>query len=326
MSTPLAVTAALGGALLFGISSVADQRSTKRVKARRPLSPGILINLIRQPLWLIAVGTTVAGFILQVAALDLGSLALVQPLLVCDLIFAVLIARSVGWQASTQRPRARRWDPVIFAGVASAAVGVAGFLAIGQPSNGHTNVSSGVLLPLVTGLVVTVGCCLAVAARNRHLRPLALALACGVTYGVAAFTVKLVTSEADGGLAKVFANWPIYVLAAAGPLVSSSTRTPSSRAGCWRRSQAIITTADPVISIGLGVLWLGVRLRSSPVEIFGEVTSLLLMIVGIAITAHRAPHVTGRATAMRTDPDAGRGQPRAGNRAQGGVAGDDGTR
>jgi hypothetical protein len=51
--------------------------------------------------------------------------------------------------------------------------------------------------------------------------------------------------------------------------------------------------ADPVISGGLGVLWLGVRLRSSPTDIFGQVASVLLMAAGIVITAHHAPQVAG---------------------------------
>ena len=91
MSTPIAVVAAVAAALVLGISSVADQRSTKRVKSERSLSPRILLDLVRQPLWLTAIGANLAGFALQVVALDFGSLALVQPLLVCDLVFAVLI-------------------------------------------------------------------------------------------------------------------------------------------------------------------------------------------------------------------------------------------
>jgi drug/metabolite transporter (DMT)-like permease len=86
-----AVAAAVGAALMLGIASVADQRSTKRVKHRRALSPRILVDLARQPLWLTAVAANVAGFALQVVALDFGSLAVVQPVLACDLIFAVLI-------------------------------------------------------------------------------------------------------------------------------------------------------------------------------------------------------------------------------------------
>ena len=37
MSTPIAVASALVAALFLGISSVADERSTKRVKTRRAL-------------------------------------------------------------------------------------------------------------------------------------------------------------------------------------------------------------------------------------------------------------------------------------------------
>jgi hypothetical protein len=296
LSTPIAVAAALGAALLLGISAVADQRSTKRVKTRRALSPAILLDLIRQPLWLIAIAANIAGFALQVVALNYGSLALVQPLLVFDLVFAVLINRSVGFDASMLPPGAKRWDPVILAGVGAATVGVAGFLLIGRPSAGHTNVTFGVLFPLVIGLVIVVGGCLTVAVRNQNLRPLALALACGVCYGVAAFTIKLVTSEFGGGPEKVFTNWPIYVLAVVGPAGFILNQDAFQQGRFLAPVQAIITAADPVISIGLGILWLGVVLRSSPAEIVGEVVSLLVMVAGIFVTAHHSPQMaqTGR--------------------------------
>ena len=294
MSTPISVTTALVAALLFGISSVADQRSTKRVKTERALSPRILLDLVRQPLWLIAILTNIAGFALQVIALSQGSLAVVQPLLVFDLVFAVLITRSVGFDAGTLPPGTKRWDPVLFGGVGAATAGVAGFLAVGQPSAGQANVGFSVLVPLVIGLVVVVGGCLVVAARNQNLQPLALALACGVNYGVAAFAVKLVTSEFGGGASHVFTNWPIYVLAVVGPAGFILNQDAFQQGRFLAPVQAIITTADPVISIGLGVLWLGVVLRGGPAYVFGEVASLLLMTAGIVITARHSPQAAGR--------------------------------
>jgi hypothetical protein len=307
VSTPVAVVTALAAALVFGISSVADQRSTKRVKPERSLSPRILLDLVRQPLWLIAVGANLAGFALQVVALSFGSLALVQPLLVCDLVFAVLISRYLAWQTGDQLPGGRRGVLAVFAGVGAATAGVAGFLVIGRPSGGHGDVSFDVLLPLAVGLVVVMGGCLAVAARNRNLRPLALALACGTSYGVAAFAVKLVTTEFGGGPAQVFTNWPIYVLAVVGPVGFILNQNAFQQGTFLAPVQAIITTADPVISIGLGVLWLGVVLRSSPADIFGEVASLLLMTAGIIITARVAPQVAGRAATERTHEQAAPG-------------------
>ena len=103
MNTPLAVVTSLAAALVLGISAVADQRSTKRVQPGRTGSPRIVLDLVRQPLWLIAIGANIVGFALQVVALDLGSLALVQPLLVCDLIFAVLISRWLGYRRGEDR-------------------------------------------------------------------------------------------------------------------------------------------------------------------------------------------------------------------------------
>jgi drug/metabolite transporter (DMT)-like permease len=308
LSTPIAVAAALAGALLLGISSVADQRSTKRVRTRPALSPAILLDLVRQPLWLTAVAANLAGFALQVVALDFGSLVLVQPLLVCDLVFAVLIARYLAWRENARSGGARRRVLPILAGVGAATAGVAGFLAVGQPSGGHSDVSFGVLVPLAIGLVVVVGGCLAAAARNRNLRPLALALACGVNYGVAAFVIKLVTSEFGGGPGRVFTHWPIYVLAVVGPVGYILNQDAFQQGRFLAPVQAIITTLDPVVSIALGVLWLGVRLHNSPPEIFGQVASLLLMITGIVITAHNAPQAAERTATGPTSEEQTPGQ------------------
>lgn len=304
MNTPLAVVTALAAALVLGISAVADQRSTKRVQTGRAGSPRILLDLVRQPLWLIAIGANIVGFALQVVALDLGSLALVQPLLVGDLVFAVLISRWLAYRRGEQLPGGRRSLIALFAGVAAAAVGVAGFLVAGQPSAGHGDLGFDVLIPLIIGLVVVVGGCLLVAESKPDLRPLALALACGVNYGVAAFSIKLVTTEFGGGPVHVFTNWPIYVFAVVGPLGFIFNQDALQSGTFLAPVQAIITTTDPVISIALGVLWLGVVLRTSPVAIFGQVASLLLMTVGIIITTRVAPqaHVSPPAELARRPP------------------------
>jgi hypothetical protein len=284
VSAPVAaVGAAVASALVLGISAVADQRSTKRVQTRRALSPRILADLVRQPLWLTAVGANIVGFALQVVALSFGSLALVQPILACDLIFAVLILWYRGQRANLRPPKVKH----LLAGVAATTIGVAGFLAIGQPSAGRMQARLGIVPPLAIGLVVVVGGCLAVAARNRNLRPLALALACGVCYGVAAFLIKLLTSEFGGGLAGVFSNWPIYVLAVVGPAGYILNQDAFQQGTLLAPVQAIITAADPVISIALGIGWLDVRLRSSPADVAGEVVSFLLLIAGIVMTAYR---------------------------------------
>jgi hypothetical protein len=230
-------------------------------------------------------GANIVGFALQVVALSFGSLALVQPIVACDLMFAVLILWYQGQRAKLKFPKVKH----MVAGVVATTVGVAGFLAIGQPSGGHTQVSFGILPPLAVGIVVVVGGCLAVAARNRNLRPLALALACGVNYGVAAFLIKLLTSEFGGGLGQVFTNWPVYVFAVVGPTGYILNQDAFQQGTLLAPVQAIISAADPVISIALGIGWLAVRLRGSPADIAGEAVSLLLLTAGIVMTAYHVP-------------------------------------
>jgi hypothetical protein len=280
-NTPVAVVTAIVAAGVLGLSAAIDQRSTKKVKTREPLSPRLLADLARQPLWLIAIGANVVGFILQVVALAYGSLALVQPLLVCDLLFAVLIAWYLRGRANEPQPNMK---PIWF-GVGITTIGLAGFLAIGQPTPGHTQARLSMLAPLVIGYVVVVGACLVVANRNRDLQPLALALGCGVSYGIAAFVIKLLTSEFGGGLAAIFTNWPIYVFAVVGPAGFILNQNALQQGTLLAPVQAIISVADPVISIALGIAWLDVRLRSTPGAIVGEIISFLLLTVGIIMTS-----------------------------------------
>ena len=278
--------------MVFGIASVADQRSTKRVKRRRALSPRIFVDLARQPLWLASIGGTVIGFGLQVLALRYGPLALVEPLLVCDLIFAVLINSYLR----------KRWDPVLLGGVVATAIGVAGFLVIARPTNGQSSVSFSVVLPLAVGLAAAVAGCLAVAARNENLRPLALALACGINYGVAAFLVKLVVSDVSGGLVGLLTDWPIYALAVVGPLGFLLNENAFQQGTLIAPVLSIITVCDPLISIALAALWLNEKLSSSAGAIAGEVIFLALMVGGIVVCAHRAPHITTPSDAAQASP------------------------
>jgi drug/metabolite transporter (DMT)-like permease len=281
VSTAIAVSAGLGAALVFGAASVAEQRSTKRVKTRRALSPRILLDLVRQPLWVAAIGGTLFGFALQVTALRFGPLALVEPILVVALIFAVLINAYLR----------RIWDPQIIGGVIVCVAGIVGFLTIANPSPGTSQVGFFTILPLGAGLAGGVMGCLAVAKRHPQLRPLAFALACGICYGVAAFLVKLVVSDLSGGVPTMLTDWPIYALAIVGPAGFILNEDAYQQGTLIAPVLAIITACDPVISIALGAVWLNEKLSSSPLGIAGEILSLIVMITGIVVIAHRAPHV-----------------------------------
>ncbi len=280
VSTAAGVAAAVGAALVFGVTSVAEQRSTKRVKKERTGSPKILLDLVRQPLWDIAIVGTVIGFALQVVGLKYAPLAVVEPILVFDLVFAVLIAAYLRRSA----------DPVMLAGVLACAVGVAGFLLIARPTAGTGTVSLAEAIWLAIGAIAAVAICLVVGQSSETLRPLGMALATGICYGLSAFLIKLVTAEAShGGFGHVLSNWPIYALAIAGP-VGFVLNQDAFQAGTFIAPvMAIITAADPLISIALAAVLLNEQLRRSPGAIAGEVICLILMTAGIIEIARHSP-------------------------------------
>ncbi|HEY1668645.1 MAG TPA: DMT family transporter [Trebonia sp.] len=191
----IAVLAGFGSALAYAITAVTEQLSTKRVKRRRALSPELLLDLVKQPLWLAGVAANVASLALQVVALRFGPLALVEPILVCDMIFAGLISAAMR----------KRADPVTGAGVLACAAGVAGFLVIARPSAGRDTMGFIEALPLLAGFAALLVGCLVLARWNQTARPLALALACGAAYAVTDFSIKLATGEFSGGLPPVLA-------------------------------------------------------------------------------------------------------------------------
>lgn len=280
VSTAAGVAAAVGAALVLGVTSVAEQRSTKRVKEERTGSPRILLDLVRQPLWDIAIVGTIIGFALQVVGLKYAPLAVVEPILVFDLIFAVLISSYLRRSA----------DPVMLAGVVACAVGVAGFLFIARPTAGTGTVSLAEAIWLAVGVVAAVAGCLMVGQSSETVRPLALAMATGVCYGLSAFLIKLVTSEAShGGLVHVLTNWPIYALAIAGPVGFVLNQDAFQSGTFIAPVMAIIVASDPLISIALAYALLDEKVSSSPLAVAGEIICLILMVAGIIEIAKHSP-------------------------------------
>jgi drug/metabolite transporter (DMT)-like permease len=279
-----AVLAALAAAFSYGVSAVLEQRSVHQVAERGVFAPRLLVDLARRPLWLASIVATVIGAGLQAIALHFGPLALVQPILVLDLLFAVLIA---------SRLRRVTPDRVIFAGVVCCTVGVGVFLAVSQPTAGtETVVSLPAVLPLAVLLGVVLAGCLAWAKfGSRTARPLVLALACGVCNGVSAFLLKLVTFSLAQGFGEPLQQWPLYALAVVGPVGFLLNQEAFQAGTLIAPALAVITTVTSLVSIGIGYLWLNETVASGPGDVGIEVASLGVMTAGIVMLAHRAPAV-----------------------------------
>jgi len=52
---------------------------------------------------------------------------------------------------------------------------------------------------------------------------------------------------------------------------------------------AIRTATDPIVAIGIGLLWLNEQIASGPADIAAEAAGLVIMTAGVYALAHRSP-------------------------------------
>lgn len=90
------IALALVAALLFALGTVLQQKAGID-EPSDGAAGSLLLRMARRPVWLLGIAADAGGFFAQAAALGVGKLALVQPLLVSSLVFALpLGARLTG--------------------------------------------------------------------------------------------------------------------------------------------------------------------------------------------------------------------------------------
>jgi len=255
--------------------------------AKHPFDPyGFEVNWagFRQPMWVASTAGSVAGFVLQGVALDNGPIVLVQPLLVTGVLFAALTGFLIG-----RRPV----DWPLMGSLLLTAGGLAAFLLCARPTSGSDTLALDDVLPLATTLFVLLLGCFFLCLRSRGLsRSLSFALASGIVYGVTAAVAKVAIGRfQSGGVVEGVAHWSLWALVVLGPLGFLLNQN-AFREGDWVSPPlAVITVTDPLVGIGIGVLWLDERIAGTPGRVVGEVLGLAAMALGVWLVAHRAPHL-----------------------------------
>lgn len=279
----IAVPAALLSAAAMGLTGALQHRAARRVQSAGTAQLGLLFALLHQPLWLTSLLTNGLGIVLQWLALSTAPLVFVQPLLLTTLIFAVF---------SSSALRRERPDKVVLFGAALCVAGLSAFFLLARPGAGSDTLILGNVLPLAVGLAVVIAACLTVAYYvPGPARVLALSTATGVLYGITAGLTKLTTDDLRQGVVTMFTTWHVYVLVVCG-VTGFILSQHAFRVGvALAPALAVIEALDPLVSIGVGALWLGETLNSDPGRVTGQVLSLATVIAGIAVLSRRAPQV-----------------------------------
>ena len=176
------------------VDTDAEDRSA-RLLAEAGAAGRALRRMARDRVWFAGWGLGTLAFFVQAAALNLGSVSVVQSLQVTTLIFTLPLA-GIGQPV---RPRARDWF-----GAGTIAVGLAVFLAVRGVEPGASSAHRGRLLLLAA----------AGALRTGPIRATLFASAAGVSLAATASMVKLTSDDlVHHGVVYTATDWPGYALA-----------------------------------------------------------------------------------------------------------------
>ena len=249
MTAAIVVPTSIGAAFAFAGSTSLKHVSAGHGSGRETPSTHRLLEFIRSTvvhrLWLMAIALDAAGVTLQMIALHLGAMALVQPLLTLGLVFALVFRR---WHDREQVSRRQ-----IVAGVLLTLT-LGAFLVATFPASATAQRIDRMPAAAVTAAcLVIAGGCVAAATRRRAHAAVLLGIALGVIYAGTAALLKSVTGVIARSPWHVFISWSFYavlLLGAIGLLLNQI----AFRAGPLSASLPAATAVDPVLSILIGVV------------------------------------------------------------------------
>lgn len=272
----IAALLALGAAFFIAVGDVIHQRTAHEVTDEPVSHLELFSRLLRDRQWWLGSAVAAAGFTLQAAALGLGSVLLVQAVLVTSLLFALPV------NARMCRRRVTRWE-WMWAALLAAAVAV--IVTVGNPTEGHSRAS----LETWTAVVVVLGpvlvlCVLGASVVKGPASAVLLGFVSGALWGVFAVLTKGVVDRLDHGMWALMRTPELYVWALVA-IAATAYQQSSFRAGSLTASLPTMTVVEPVVGSVLGVIVLGEALRPGDAGWFTLIVAVGAMIVATAALA-----------------------------------------
>jgi drug/metabolite transporter (DMT)-like permease len=241
----------------------------------------LVAYLVKNPLWLSGWIALAGGFVFQALALNAGQLSVVQPLLVTELVFALVLRRV--WLH--QSIRGVTWSAAVMT-----CLSLAVFLGTSEPQGGHTTPTSHVWAAAIGATVGAAAVLTLLGMRGTPTRRAALlATATATMWALVATFIKTFTDTlSQFGVAGLFLHWPVYALAAAG-LGTEILQQATIHVGPLSVSQPLLVIVDPIVSIALSVWIFDEYFTESALRLTLGSVGLVAMCVSVAVLTRTAP-------------------------------------
>ncbi len=262
------------------------------------------LSLLRQWWWLAGTLVLLAGYLFQAIALDNGQLAVVQPLLVTTIVFAL----PLGYLLTNQSV-----NGVEIGAACLVVLGLAAFTVLGQEDTGRDTAPSWewalvlAVFGLLSALLVWFG-----REGSSSKKAALFGATAGILYGLSASLWKP-TSDAlsADGLAGMLTEWEFYAFAAAG-ILAFVVQQISLATGELASSVATVSVCNPIVSIIIGIIVLEERLAD-------PTWHKVLAYIGLGVALYGAIVIT-RATEGQKEQKGRIGRERRSGAGSGGLA------
>lgn len=271
-----ALLTSITNALAVALQHIASTSDTKKSSGWK-----FIAYLLRHPLWLLGWVALCGSLVFQALALHFGPLSEVQPILVTELVVALVLRRL--WLH--QSIRSVTWLAAVVTGA-----GLVVFLVATSPtSDSFLPKSSSWTAPSLV-CVAAVLLLVALAQRGTPARKAALfATATAVMWALEATFIKATTDTISSlGFWGAFTRWPIYALIVGG-MIGLLCEQAALHVGPLSVSQPFIVIVDPVVSVALGIWLYHERLHAGILHFGIGVIAFVAMCAGIVSLTRTAP-------------------------------------
>jgi hypothetical protein len=273
--TVLAVTLALLSAATFAISSSVQHQAAEGAPESARGLVGLLGYLVRRPPWLIGQFLATCAFVLHASALHAGPIAVVQPIVVSGIVWAVPARAAL----NRRMPSLTELRAVVIT-----AIGLAVFLVASDPTVGTPASLGGGTIAFAAAGVLIAAAANVLAARvhdDPRRKAFFLGVVGGVLFGLVAGFVKLALQELNsGGLDAMLTAWPTYAVLLAGT-AGVLTNQRAYRVAGLSASMPALNIVNGMTSLAFGFTVFHEVPRHSPLFLVVEVGALGCMGFGL---------------------------------------------
>jgi hypothetical protein len=266
----LGIGAAVGASVFYSLGIALQAMDAKEAPREEHLRLALVWGLLKRGRWMLGTGLSILGWPLQVIALLLAPLVVVQPALAAGLLVLVFVGqRMLGEHAGRNE----------YAAMAAIVIGVIGAGLCAPPrSTGHTSEHLTILIVLV---VLAAASLLPYLLRAIRRSPASVTIVCaGLAFGWSGVATKLASDDLAHRYFVVAIAWGLATAAASAVGVLSESSSLQARPAI--QVAPVVFVTQTIVPVALAPVLFGERFSDTPLSGVPLALSLLLLVAGAA--------------------------------------------